>query len=59
MRCGKQLKSLVKFQEFEALQTQAEHLHTADQAAIVMTSITTITTTTSMTTMTTETAISI
>ena len=32
---AKQLKSLVKFQEFQALQTQAEQLHSADQAAIV------------------------
>ena len=32
---AKQLKSLVEFQEFQALQTTAEQLHSADQAAIV------------------------
>ena len=36
---AKQLKSLVEFQEFQALQTQAEQLHSADQAAIVIESI--------------------
>ena len=29
---AKQLKSLVEFQEFQALQTKAEQLHSADQA---------------------------
>ena len=33
---ARQLKSLVEFQEFQALQTQAEQLHGADQAAIVI-----------------------
>ena len=33
---AKQLKSLVEFQEFQALQTKAEQLHSADQAAIVI-----------------------
>ena len=31
---AKQLKSLVEFQEFQALQTQANHTHSADQAAM-------------------------
>ena len=35
MRYAKQLKSLVEFLEFQALQTQAEQLHSADQAGIV------------------------
>ena len=33
---AKQVKSLVESQEFQALQTQAEQLHSADQAAIVI-----------------------
>ena len=33
---AKQFKSLVEFQEFQALQTQAEQLPSADQAAIVI-----------------------
>ena len=33
---AKQLKSLVESQEFQALQTQAKQLHSADQAAIVI-----------------------
>ena len=33
---AKQLKSLVELQEFQALQTQADHINSADQAAIVI-----------------------
>ena len=33
---AKQLKSLVEFQGFQALQTKVEQLHSADQAAAVI-----------------------
>ena len=33
---AKQVKSLVESQEFQALQTQAEQVHSADRAAVVI-----------------------
>ena len=33
---AKQLKSLMEFQELQALKTLAEHINSADQAAIVI-----------------------